>query len=77
MRTTLPANGVMALYEDRQGDLWVGTFGGGLARIAGDSGAVIRYPFGSADRAHSAIRAPARSPRTRAAISGSARPAAV
>ena len=46
---TLPANGVMALYEDRQGDLWVGTFGGGLARIAGDSGAVIRYPFGGAD----------------------------
>ena len=39
----------MALYEDRQGDLWVGTFGGGLARIAGDSGAVIRYPFGGAD----------------------------
>ena len=47
--TTLPANGVMALYEDRQGDLWIGTFGGGLARIAGDSGAVIRYPFGAAD----------------------------
>jgi signal transduction histidine kinase/ligand-binding sensor domain-containing protein/CheY-like chemotaxis protein/HPt (histidine-containing phosphotransfer) domain-containing protein len=47
--STLPANGVMALYEDRQGDLWVGTFGGGLARIANDSGAVIRYPFGSAD----------------------------
>ena len=46
---TLPANGVMALYEDRQGDLWIGTFGGGLARIAGDSGAVIRYPFGAVD----------------------------
>lgn len=47
--TTLPANGVMALYEDPQGDLWVGTFGGGLARIVGDSGAVIRYPFGRPD----------------------------
>ncbi|HEY7638594.1 MAG TPA: two-component regulator propeller domain-containing protein [Steroidobacteraceae bacterium] len=47
--STLPANGVMALYEDRQGDLWVGTFGGGLARIAGDSGKVIRYPFGAED----------------------------
>jgi signal transduction histidine kinase/ligand-binding sensor domain-containing protein/CheY-like chemotaxis protein/HPt (histidine-containing phosphotransfer) domain-containing protein len=47
--STLPADGVMALYEDRAGDVWVGTFGGGLARIANDSGAVIRYPFGSAD----------------------------
>ena len=47
MPKTLPANGVMALYEDRQGDLWVGTFGGGLARIDGDSGTSIRYPFGS------------------------------
>lgn len=47
--STLPANGVMALYEDREGDIWVGTFGGGLARIAGDSGKVVRYPFGSAD----------------------------
>ena len=46
----------MALYEDRQGDLWVGTFGGGLARIAGDSGAVIRYPFGERRRTQRSAR---------------------
>ncbi len=42
--TSLPANGVMTLYEDRAGDLWVGTYGGGLAQIARGSNVVTRYP---------------------------------
>ncbi len=37
-------DGVMCLYEDRDGDMWVGTFGGGMARIERESGDLIRYP---------------------------------
>ena len=46
---TLPANGIMSLYEDRRGTLWVGTFGGGLASIDRASLKVTRYPYGSAN----------------------------
>lgn len=46
---TLPADGVMSLFEDRGGTLWVGTFGGGLASIDRATGAVRRYPYGSND----------------------------
>ena len=51
--STLPANGVMALYEDHLGAIWVGTFGGGLASIDRSTGRLTRYPYGSADAAHS------------------------
>jgi signal transduction histidine kinase/ligand-binding sensor domain-containing protein/CheY-like chemotaxis protein len=44
---TLPADGVMTLYEDRLGTLWVGTFGGGIASVERSSGRVTRYPYGS------------------------------
>jgi signal transduction histidine kinase/DNA-binding response OmpR family regulator len=44
--STLPASGVMTLYEDRAGTLWVGTFRGGLASIDRVTGKITRYPFG-------------------------------
>ena len=43
---SLPADGVMSLYQDRQGNVWVGTFGGGVASIEPASGRVSRYPYG-------------------------------
>ncbi len=39
----------MTLYQDRLGNIWVGTFGGGIASIAAGSGRLTRYPFGSDD----------------------------
>jgi signal transduction histidine kinase/ligand-binding sensor domain-containing protein/CheY-like chemotaxis protein/HPt (histidine-containing phosphotransfer) domain-containing protein len=44
--STLPANGIMSLYEDRSGTLWVGTFRGGLASFDRTTEKVTRYPFG-------------------------------
>jgi signal transduction histidine kinase/ligand-binding sensor domain-containing protein/CheY-like chemotaxis protein len=44
---SLPANGVMSLYQDRRGLLWVGTFGGGVASIEPASGELTRYPYGT------------------------------
>ncbi|MGA3157435.1 MAG: two-component regulator propeller domain-containing protein, partial [Steroidobacteraceae bacterium] len=46
---SLPADGVMSLYEDRLGTLWVGTFGGGLASIERITGRVTCYPYGAQD----------------------------
>jgi signal transduction histidine kinase/ligand-binding sensor domain-containing protein/CheY-like chemotaxis protein/HPt (histidine-containing phosphotransfer) domain-containing protein len=46
-QATLPADGIMSLFEGRDGTLWVGTFGGGLASIDRTSGKVRRYPYGS------------------------------
>jgi len=43
---SLPADGVMSLYQDRGGTVWVGTFGGGIASIEPASGRVSRYPYG-------------------------------
>jgi signal transduction histidine kinase/CheY-like chemotaxis protein len=37
------------LYEDRAGDLWVGTFRGGLAHIERESGRLKRYPYDGDD----------------------------
>jgi signal transduction histidine kinase/CheY-like chemotaxis protein/ligand-binding sensor domain-containing protein/HPt (histidine-containing phosphotransfer) domain-containing protein len=44
---SLPADGVMSLYQDRRGVIWVGTFGGGLASIEPGSGQLTRYPYGA------------------------------
>ena len=44
---TLPADGVMSLYEDRLGTLWIGTFRGGLASIDRATDKITRYPFGA------------------------------
>src|ERR1700728_1203601 len=43
---SLPADGVMALYQDRRGMIWVGTFGGGVASIDPNTGELTRYPYG-------------------------------
>ncbi len=36
-RDSLSSNKIASLYQDRSGRLWVGTFGGGLNRLAGDA----------------------------------------
>jgi signal transduction histidine kinase/ligand-binding sensor domain-containing protein/CheY-like chemotaxis protein/HPt (histidine-containing phosphotransfer) domain-containing protein len=48
LERALPADGVMSLYQDRRGVIWVGTFGGGLASIEPGSGRVSRYSYGGA-----------------------------
>ena len=35
--SSLSNNGVMSIYEDRQGALWIGTVGGGLDRFDRES----------------------------------------
>jgi signal transduction histidine kinase/ligand-binding sensor domain-containing protein/CheY-like chemotaxis protein len=45
---SLPADGVMSLYQDRRGVIWVGTFGGGVASIDPSTGELTRYPYGGA-----------------------------
>jgi diguanylate cyclase (GGDEF)-like protein len=47
--STLPANGVMSLKLDARNRLWVGTYGGGLARIDLEDDRVVRYPHGRED----------------------------
>ena len=67
----------MSLYEDRDGDLWVGTFGGGLVRIERESGQLTAILMAATMPARSAVRARAPWPRICTATFGSARSAAV
>ncbi len=39
---SLGANGVMSIYEDRRGQLWIGTFGAGLNRFEPEAGTFAR-----------------------------------
>ena len=40
---SLSGNSVLAIYEDRAGDLWIGTLSNGLNRFDRDLGSFIRY----------------------------------
>ncbi|QNF33923.1 response regulator [Adhaeribacter swui] len=46
---SLPANDVMALYQDKAGDLWVGNNGGTISRYDRDKDAFITYPASPAN----------------------------
>ena len=39
---SLSADGIMSLYEDRRGDIWVGTYGGGVSRYQRSTGGFVR-----------------------------------
>lgn len=43
---SLGANGIMSLYQDSEGTIWAGSFGGGLARVDARTLAVKRYADG-------------------------------
>src|SRR5258708_27165486 len=47
---SLPANGVMSLFEDTHGNLWVGTYGGGLARFDRARDSFRRYASTAAEK---------------------------
>ena len=66
----------MTIAESRSGQIWIGTFGGGANMLDPATGTIRQLPFGAAPGAHQRARTSPRSPKTRAAISGSARTAA-
>src|SRR5207302_7005560 len=56
---SLPANGIMSLLEDTHGNLWVGTYGGGLARFDRARDSFRRYASAPAAGGLSSDRATA------------------
>lgn len=46
---SLPHNNVHAIIEDRHGDLWIGMYGGGIARLDRSSGEFTNYRARSTD----------------------------
>ena len=43
--SSLAANGVMSLLQDRSGHIWIGTFGGGVSRLEPKSGQFTNYGY--------------------------------
>ena len=70
---SLPHDDVRALLESRSGAIWVGTLGGGLARLDPASGRFTRFRHAANDRGACPTTRCARSTRTRRGGSGSAR----
>ncbi|MET0014904.1 MAG: two-component regulator propeller domain-containing protein [Sedimenticola sp.] len=46
---SLPSNNIRAVYEDSEGDIWIGTLEHGLARLDKKSGRITRYQHRSGD----------------------------
>ena len=51
VRTASSANGVTSMLEDREGRLWLGTYGGGLETIDPETGRFTHYRFDPKDPA--------------------------
>jgi signal transduction histidine kinase/ligand-binding sensor domain-containing protein/CheY-like chemotaxis protein len=46
---SLPSNHILTIYEDKKGDLWIGTITGGLSRYNRDTDSFVTYTFDSKD----------------------------
>jgi signal transduction histidine kinase/ligand-binding sensor domain-containing protein/CheY-like chemotaxis protein len=49
--TSIPDNAISVLAEDSDGNVWIGTFNGGLARLEPGARSFIRYPYNPSDPA--------------------------
>ncbi len=43
--TSLSNNNVSSIYQDHLGDIWVATYGGGICKLAPETGKFTRYPY--------------------------------